>query len=312
MPATPGHSRQVRGGADSPVDSSVRKDKYAAGERPFSAVHSSKCDTEACFQLCVDGQTPPFTQHESIDAERQDDRSIANSFTGAILHQPQLETYAARRWQTEQLKPTSDAAKQIIPVEQTHGQPAEEGDTSLTAPCMPQRSGVLRALPGRLHKSDASSTMCVALGEAPQEHSEQGEVTDEAASACSSSESIARRCARTLQLSGQGWAMPVRLRDPVEEGIHLSASLLHEEALAPPKQAPSPQKLTPLPAIKADKQEFITDVASDSPGATSDISSLSEICNGSLCKAASHPPVSHGEGEFAGLCLEMSRMAQDI
>ncbi len=41
----------------------------------------------------------------------------------------------------------------------------------------------------------------------------------------------------TMQLSGQGWAVPVKLHDPTAEGINLSASLLHKGDVAPPQQA---------------------------------------------------------------------------
>ena len=41
----------------------------------------------------------------------------------------------------------------------------------------------------------------------------------------------------TMQLSGQGWAMPVKLHGLVAEGINLSASLLHKGDVVPPQQA---------------------------------------------------------------------------
>ena len=61
----------------------------------------------------------------------------------------------------------------------------------------------------------------------------------------------------TMQLSGQGWAMPVKLHDPVAGGINLSASLLYKGDVALPQQAGQECK-PPVLRVPCEKPQNIT------------------------------------------------------
>ena len=243
--------RQVSRGSHAPLASSVKRDDSAAERGSAAAAQNSEICTESRLQLSGTGWTFPIQLRDSVVTMPGKGQAPTVPLDGATLQQCQPESENEKKQRTVQTKPFPAAdmqrasAKQIL-------QPVLMADTSVGTAGLLRLTGDGWALPIKLlsphmqtpqhaHRIQQDVLQLQMHMQTPQEayHIQPGGV----ASDCSSGVGTAD----TIELSGQGWAMPVRLHDTVDEDAHMP--------LIPPKQAMPAGMPPPLLVVKADIHE---------------------------------------------------------